>query len=128
MNRHSLPLHSWLLPGALAVMVWLFAVAASAEPVLRIVTFTVGPGKQAQMFKLADEANNVYAAAKGFQWVKFWSDPFSGEYGSVSLWDSYADLEAFLNSEAYRGVSEKVRPLVRGVFSDKVYQIYEPKK
>ena len=128
MKHAHVPWHSWLVPSLLVVMMLWFAVSASAEPVMRVVTFTAGPGTQAKIFPIADEANKVYTAAKGLQWVKFWFDPFSGEYGGASLWDSYADVEAFLNSDAYRAQIEKLRPFVRGVISDKVYQVYEPKK
>jgi len=32
-----------------------------------------------------------------------------------------------MNSDAYQKIVEKVRPFMRGVPSDKAYQVYEPK-
>ena len=122
-------LHRYLLSGTLGGLVLLFAVSASADPVLRIVSFTTaGPDQQQQALKLADETNKIYLAAKGCQWVKFWYDASSGESGSVSLWDSQADVEAFLKSDAYKPVPEKLKPLMKGEMSSKIYKVYEPKK
>ena len=103
--------------------------SVSAAPVLRIVSFTAaGPDQQQQALKLTDEVNKIYLTAKGCQWVKFWSDAASGESGSVSLWDSQADAEAFMKSDAYKPIPEKLKPLIKGEMSRKIYQVYEPKK
>jgi quinol monooxygenase YgiN len=80
------------------------------------------------VLKVADSANKEYLKAKGCQWVKFWYNPATGENGSVSLWDSQADLDAFLKSDAYKAILEKVKPLSKGDFAGKVYAVHEPRK
>jgi heme-degrading monooxygenase HmoA len=127
MKQSYLSLQRYLLLGALMGVVLLFTVSASAEPVLRIVSFTAaGPDQQKELAKMAP--GKLYAEAKGCQWVKFWSDPSTGETGSVSLWDSRADMEAFLNSDAYKAIFPgKVKPLTKGDISVKVYPVFEPK-
>lgn len=129
MKQSYLSLQRGLLSGALVGIVLLFAVSTSAEPVLRIVSFTAaGPDQQQQAFELADEVNKMYLAAKGCQWVKFWYDSSTGETGSVSLWDSQDDVEVFLKSDAYKPIPEKLKSLMKGEMSSKVYKVYEPKK
>jgi quinol monooxygenase YgiN len=106
-----------------------FGEPPAGKPVLRIATFSVsGPDKQEQVLKVADSANKEYLKAKGCQWVKFWYNPATGENGSVSLWDSQADLDAFLKSDAYKAILEKVKPLSKGDFAGKVYAVHEPRK
>jgi heme-degrading monooxygenase HmoA len=127
--RKCLSLQSQVLLGIFAVTVLFFTVSASAEPVLRIVTFTAAnSAKQQEALNLADEVNKVYSAAKGFQWVKFYYDASTRQTGSVSLWDSPADVDAFLKSDAYKGIPDKLKPLIKGKMSSKVYKVYEPKK
>jgi len=99
---------------------------AGTGQILRIVTLTIAPDKQEQLDNIRDEANTAYNAARGLQWVKFFSDPSSGTRGSVSLWSSRSDLDAFLNSDAYKKVLEKLKPLIQGDLSSKVYQVEEP--
>jgi heme-degrading monooxygenase HmoA len=48
--------------------------------------------------------------------------------GSVSLWDSRADLDAFLKSDVYKGVPDKLKPFMKGTLSSAVFDVYEPKK
>ena len=101
----------------------------AGKPVLRIATFTVSePAKQEQVLKVADAAHKEYATAKGCQWVKFWYHPATGENGSVSLWDTQRDLDAFLKSAAHKAILEKVKPLSKGDFASKIYTVHEPRK
>jgi quinol monooxygenase YgiN len=103
--------------------------APAGKPVVRIATFTVaGPDQQEQVLKVADGASKDYGKAKGCQWVKFWYNPSTGENGSVSLWDNQSDLEAFLKSDAYKAILEKVKPLSKGDFASKVHAVHEPRK
>ena len=103
--------------------------AASAEPILRLVTFTVAdPNKQDQVFQVINDVNKLYVAAKGFQWLKFASDPTTGQNVGVSLWDSLADMEAVTQTEALKALLEKLKPLTKGDFMAKTYQVHELKK
>jgi quinol monooxygenase YgiN len=104
-------------------------VSAAAEPILRLVTFTVAdPGKQDQVFQVASDANKLFVAAKGFQWLKLSYDPATGQNVGVSLWDSLADMEAVTQTEAFKALLEKVKPLTKGDFAAKTYQVHELKK
>ena len=104
-------------------------VSASAEPILRIVTFTVADSsKQDQAFQLASDANKMFATAKGFQWFKFSYDPTTGQNVGVSLWDSLADMEAVTQTETFKAFLEKVKAITKGDFTAKTYQVHELKK
>jgi quinol monooxygenase YgiN len=120
-------LQRYFLSAALLATVMLFAASVLADPVLRIVKFTAAPDQQQQLSKLRDEANKVYVGAKGCKWVKFYNDPATGERGSVSLWDSEADVKAFLQSAEYKPILEKLKPLVKGEMSSKIYIVEEVK-
>lgn len=112
----------------LLASVTLFASAAFADPVIRFVKITAaGPEQQQEMSKLRADATKVYTAAKGCKWVKFWNDPSSGEQGSISLWDSEADVKAFLQSAEYKPILERLKPLVKGEVTSKIYNVEEPK-
>ena len=92
-QRPSLSLPQSLLFVAALGIVLGVTVSASAEPILRLVTFTVtDPSKQDQAFQLASDANKLFVAAKGFQWLKFSYDPATGQNMGVSLWDSQAAM------------------------------------
>lgn len=127
--RPSLSLPQSLLFVAVVGIVLGVTVSASAEPILRLVTFTVAdPGKQDQAFQVVSDANKLFAAAKGFQSLKFSYDPATGQNVEVSLWDSLADMEAVTQTEAFKALLEKLKPLTKGDFMAKTYQVHELKK
>lgn len=119
-----------LVAGLLAVLALTCSFAATADPVIRVVHFTaLGAEQQQAAMKFVDtEINKAYLGAKGLKWVKFVIDPKTLETGSVTLWDSRADLDAFLKSDAYKGVPEKLKPFMKGTMSSMVFNVYEPKK
>jgi heme-degrading monooxygenase HmoA len=126
--RPSLSLLQSLLCVAVMGIVLGVTVSASAEPILRLVTFTVAdPSKQDQAFQVASEANKLFAAAKGFQSLKFSYDPATGQNVGVSLWDSLADMEAVTQTDAFKALLEKLKPLTKGDFVAKTYQVHELK-
>jgi heme-degrading monooxygenase HmoA len=114
----------------LAVLALGCSFAATAGPVVRVVHFTAVSAEQQQaVMKLVDsEINKAYSSAKGFKWVKYLLDSKTLETGSVSLWDSREDLEAFLKSDAYKGIPEKLKPFMKGPMTSTVFDVYEPKK
>ena len=127
--RPSLSLPQSLLFVAVVGIVFGVTMSASADPILRLVTFTVAdPGKQDQAFQVVGDANKLFAAAKGFQSLKFSYDPATGQNVGVSLWDSLADMEAVTQTEAFKALLEKLKPLTKGDFMAKTYQVHELKK
>ena len=128
-QRPSLSLLQPLLFVAVVGIVFGVTVSASAEPILRLVTFTVADSsKQDQAFQVVNDVNKLFVAAKGFQWLKFASDPTTGQNVGVSLWDSQADMEAVTQTDAFKALLEKVKPLTNGDFAAKTYQVHELKK
>lgn len=79
--------------------------------------------------KLAeDEIDPLYAQAKGLQWVKYYVDPRTLETGSVTLWSSAADAEAFMQSEGYKPIPGKLRSLAKGAIVSRVLGVHTPAK
>jgi quinol monooxygenase YgiN len=101
----------------------------SSGPVLRILSYKALPGKQEELLKASGEdIPKLYAGRKGLQWYRIYYDPSSGEMGTVTVWDSHADVDAFMESDAREAVVEKYKPMIQGDISSRVYQVYEPKK
>ena len=101
----------------------------SAGPILRIVTYKAAPGNQEELMKFTgEEIPKLYAEAKGLQWYKIYYDPSTSEFGTITIWDSQADVDAYTKSEARKAAVEKMKSLIQGDISTKVYQVYEPKK
>jgi quinol monooxygenase YgiN len=96
--------------------------------VLRVLTTTVLPDKRDQLPKIVDELTQLVTAAKGLHWFKVGSDPATGEIVVVALWNSQADIDAFVKSDARKSFVEKTRPLMQGEPSAKNYHVAEAKK
>ena len=126
-NAYYIVFQRNILSGVLLAALSLFALPAFSQEVLRVVTLTAaGPEQQKELENVAP--GKLYVSAKGCRWVKFWSDHSTGENGSVSLWKSRADLDAFLNSDAYKAIFPgKVKSLSKGDVSVKIYPVFKPK-
>jgi hypothetical protein len=116
------------LAGVVAVHFSLSGIALAQE-VIRISSYRAKFGRNAEISRITDEEiTGVYAGMKGLKWVKFYLDPVSGERGSVTLWESRAALDAYMKSEARRGILAKLQPLIDGEVTSKIYVVYERKK
>jgi hypothetical protein len=51
-----------------------------------------------------------------------------GQNVGVSLWDSQAEMEAVMQTDASKALQQKVQPLTKGDFAAKTYQVHELKK
>ena len=96
--------------------------------VLRVFTTTVLPDKRDQLPKIVGDIKQLLAATKGIQWFKVGSDATTGEIVAVTLWNSQAEMEAFVKSDARKALNEKNRPLMQGEATTKHYQVSEAKK
>ena len=118
-----------LAVGCLAGVVWLSADSASAQQIVRIVTFTVAsPDKQPEVLKVTDEITQVFKASDAFRWIKFAYDPETGENVAVSVWKSRAGMDAVATSAEFKTLLEKMKGLAKGDLVVKTYRGYEPKK
>ena len=110
---------------------WL-GVSAAQQPmaghVLRVFTTTVSPDKRDQQPKTVADITQLLATTKGIQWFKVGSDPATGEIVAVTLWNSQAEIDAFLKSDARKALNEKNRPLMQGEPTAKNYHVTEAKK
>ncbi len=104
--------------------------AGGSGAALRIVNFTSASteAQQAAIKLVDEEINPLYATAKGFQWVKYYTDAKTLETGSVSLWSSAADIEAFLQSDGYKPIPGKLKPLMKGSMNSRIVAVHTPPK
>ena len=118
-----------LAVSCLAGIVWLAAESASAQQIVRIVTFTVAsPEQQPQVLKVTDEITQVFKTSKAFRWITFAFNPETGENVAVSLWKSRGGMEAVAENAAFKPLLEKMKQLAKGDLTVKTYQAYEAKK
>ena len=95
--------------------------------VLRIFSVRVGPGQEAVLEPIEDETSARYRAAQGCRSVTFFMDAAQGEYGTVSVWDSEADIQRFVASGLLAPLIARVKPLLQGPPAERIYAVYEPK-
>jgi quinol monooxygenase YgiN len=117
---------------ALTLTVTWIGMSAAQQPatgqVLRVFTTTVLPDKRDQLPKIVADITQLLAATKGIPWFKVGSDPATGEIVAVTLWNSQAELDAFVKSDARKALNEKNRPLMQGEPTAKNYHVAEAKK
>jgi len=115
---------------ALPLLLSAATAAQSAERVLRIVTLTATSAEE-QAKGLAEvngDVQKVYKEAKGCESVTFFADKPSLRTGSVSVWSSRADLDAFLKSPAYKSILARLVPHMKGTPVTNIYAVNEPAK
>ena len=91
-----------------------------------LVIFVLGPGMGSTAEKLADQFAPAYRTVKGFKSITFLGDDTTGEYGSLSLWESKEDLEAF-RKVAGSQLEKALSGIVKGPPSIRLFEVYEPK-
>ncbi len=112
--------------GVMAVHLSLSGIALAQE-VIRISSYRAKFGRNAEISKVTDaEITGMYAGMKGLKWVKFYYDPVSGDRGSVTVWADRAALDAYMKSEERKGILEKLRPLIEGEVTSRMYVVYQP--
>lgn len=111
-----------------AVMLFLsLAAVGSGEEVIRISSYKARFGRNAEVSKVTDaEITGVYAGMKGLKWVKFYFDPLSGERGSVTVWSDRSYLDAYMKSDARKGILAKLEPLIEGEVTSRIYVVHQP--
>lgn len=129
MNRSRRSLLWSLRLSVLAALVLVAASSVSAEQIARVVKYTLAdPANMAKLHQLTDEVNELYSTSFAFQGLKLFYDPATQEVVAVSVWESRSGLQATVEANAFKGLFEKFRPLIKGDFDVKTYEVYVPKK
>lgn len=129
MNRSRLSLLWSLRLSVLAMLVLVVAGTASAEQIARVVKYTLAdPAKKPQLLQLTDKVNELYSNSFAFQSLKLFYDPNTREVVALSVWESRVGLQATVEADAFKGLLEQFRPLIKGDFDIKTYEVYVPKK
>ena len=99
---------------------------ASAQQVIVISNYQELPGKKVQLSQVLDNVViKKLAKVKGIEWMKFFYDPATGERGSVLLWKSQADWDAYLKSDLRKEFISKMKPLLKGTVSSTSHPVYK---
>jgi heme-degrading monooxygenase HmoA len=90
-----------------------------------LILFMLGPDKGSIAEEVADQFAPAYRSVKGFKSITFLGDDTTGEYGSISLWESKEDLEAFRKVAGPR-LEEALSGKVLGPPSIRMFKVYTP--
>ena len=92
----------------------------------RLVTLKLKPGSMSTAEKLADHAASVIRDLKGFKDVTFFGNNETGEYGSLSLWETEDDAEA-----VSKATGLQIRDIVGDLLIERptvrICEVYGPK-
>ncbi|MBT3358101.1 MAG: hypothetical protein HN403_00565 [Rhodospirillales bacterium] len=91
----------------------------------RIFQFTIDPAQWDAVERLADGSQEAMRGAPGFKSVTFYGDRESGECGSMSIWDTRKNLEAYVAASTPR-LSEVAAGLFKGPPQTATAEVYEP--
>jgi len=86
----------------------------------------LGPGNRAVAEELGDRFSRLHQSAEGFKGETFLVDDAAGEYGSLSLWASREDVDAFRQAAGPR-LQEALGGIVQGPPTIRLFEVYEPK-
>ena len=91
-----------------------------------LLLFPLGPGMRSTAEKLGNQFSPVHRAAKGFKTETFLVDDTTGEYRSLTLWESKEDIEAFRKASAPY-LQKALSGMAKGPPSTRLFEVYEPK-
>ena len=98
------------------------------EPVMniRLVQFSLGPGKRSAAEKIADKVVPAIRARPGCERAEFFADNEAGDYGILVLWTS---------KQAADSASSVIGPILMPALAEakaessiRLFDVYEPKK
>ena len=92
----------------------------------RLIFVNAGPGKRAEVAKIADQMQPLIASLKGFVRLTFLVDEANGEYGILQLWETKAASEAA--DAIYSPKAQELWATVSGAGSRQIreFEVYEP--
>ncbi len=93
----------------------------------RLVTLKLKPESMSTAVKLADHAASEIRALKGFKNVTFFGNNETGEYGSLSLWETEEDAEA-VSKAAGLQIRDVVGDLLTERPTVRICEVYGPKE
>ena len=92
----------------------------------QLVMLTLGPGARSTAEKMADQFGPALRVMQGFKTVTFFGDETTGEYGSLTLWETKEDAEA-----AAAVMRPKLEQAVSGIAkappTRRFFEVYETK-
>ena len=92
----------------------------------QLVMLRLGPRARSTGEKLADQFAPAIRTLKGFKGVTFFGDEIVGEYGSLSLWESWEDVKA---ASAVLGpkLEQAVSSIAKAPLTRRFFEVYESK-
>jgi heme-degrading monooxygenase HmoA len=90
-----------------------------------LLLFPLGPGMRSTAEKFGQQFSSVHKTAKGFKSETLLADDTIGEYGSLTLWESKEDIEAFRKATSSR-LQEAIGGFVKGPPTIRLFEVYEP--
>ena len=92
----------------------------------QLLMFTLGNGMRAQAEKMADEFAVAHKPLKGFKSAIFLGDDASGDYGSLTTWETPDDIKSAADILRPKLI-EALSGIAKGPPTIRVFEVYEPK-
>lgn len=92
----------------------------------RLVTFNIGAGQRAFAENMADQFAAMLRPQQGFLDITFLVDETSGEYASISHWETKEDAEASFQSSAPK-LQEVLAGVLKSPPASRLYEVYAAK-
>lgn len=90
-----------------------------------VVILNLGPGMRSFAEKLADQFALVHRGMKGFKNAIYLADETTGEYASVTLYESKQDAEASITANRPK-LEQAIKDIVKVPPTVRTYEVYEP--
>ncbi|MDA4132333.1 MAG: antibiotic biosynthesis monooxygenase [Thaumarchaeota archaeon] len=93
---------------------------------IRLVQFSLGPGKRAEAEGLADKVVPAIRARQGCERAEFFADYEAGDYGIVVMWASEQAADAA--ASVIGPIMSQAMAQAKGMADIRLFDVYEPKK
>ena len=94
-----------------------------------MLTINLGPGMRSAAEKLVEQFAPAMKTMKGFKGVTFLADDTTGEYVSLTLWESKEDREAAIAvlDPKLKQATLVISRILKGAPTRKLFEVYETK-
>ncbi len=91
----------------------------------QLVIFTIGTEMRNQAEKMADEFNLAHKSLKGFKSAIYLGNDTTGEYGSLTTWETLEDIKSAMNI-LHPKLEKALSGIAKGAPTVRVFEVYEP--
>ena len=92
----------------------------------QLLMFTIGSGMRAEAEKMVNEFAIAHKSFKGFKKAVYFGDDASGDYGSLTVWETQEDI-ASAAAVLRPNLEKALGSISKGAPSSRIFEVFEPK-